>query len=174
LHSAPARRAKARLSLEGLEDRCCPSAPSYSTPIDLGSLGGASSYAFGLNNPTLSHTVQVVGQADTGATDSGGKAIDHAFLWQDGTMTDLGTLGGNDSAARAINNSSQVVGWANTTGGATDAFSWQNGIMTDLGQAPLWASIALVRWPGPRVGIYSLPTSATSSVAMPPSGKMAS
>src|SRR5262249_1424412 len=68
------------------------------------------------------------GQADT----AGGAS--HAFLWQDGIMTDLGTLGGNDSAARAINNSTQIAGWANTAGGATDAFLWQNGVMTDLGQ----------------------------------------
>src|SRR5205807_1160845 len=34
----------------------------------------------------------------------------HAFLWQAGTMIDLGTLGGASSIALAINNAGQVVG----------------------------------------------------------------
>ena len=34
----------------------------------------------------------------------------HAFLWQDGAMTDLGTLGGRASWAYAINDRGQVVG----------------------------------------------------------------
>ncbi|MHC4637384.1 MAG: HAF repeat-containing protein [Planctomycetota bacterium] len=52
----------------------------------------------------------------------------HAFLWENGEMADLGTLGGNYSIARAVNDSSQVVGYANSR-----AFLWEDGIMTDLG-----------------------------------------
>lgn len=48
-------------------------------------------------------------------------------------MTDLGTLGGPTSSARAINARGQVVGESTTAEGATHAFVWQDGLMTDLG-----------------------------------------
>ena len=53
---------------------------------DLGTLGGASSDALGINQAG-----QVVGRSDTS-----GSVVYHAFLWDPGTeqMTDLGTFGG--------------------------------------------------------------------------------
>ncbi len=57
----------------------------------------------------------------------------HAMLWQNGTVTDLGTLGGLKSTAAAINNNGQIVGSAETSTGATDGFLYSNGTMTDLG-----------------------------------------
>jgi probable HAF family extracellular repeat protein len=51
----------------------------------------------------------------------------HALLWETGTVTDLGTLGGSISSAYSINNKGQVVG---RTG--IGAFLWQNGVMKDL------------------------------------------
>jgi probable HAF family extracellular repeat protein len=68
--------------------------------VDLGTLGGASSQATGIND-----SGQVVGWAYT----SGG--IQHAFLYSAGTMQDLGS-GSWYSGASGINNAGQVVGYA--------------------------------------------------------------
>ena len=66
---------------------------------------------------------------------------DHAFLYSNGTMTDLGTLGGNDSEGNAINRTGQVAGWSNNKVGVTDAFLWDGKKMIDLGAlAPLYGS----------------------------------
>jgi probable HAF family extracellular repeat protein len=63
---------------------------------------------------------------------------DHAYLWRDGSMLDLGTLGGNRSGAHGVNDLSQVVGWAHTAGYDADtvAFLWEDGVMTSLGTFP--------------------------------------
>ena len=48
-------------------------------------------------------------------------------------MTDLGTLGGSHSGARAINDRGQVVGWSDTADGAMHAVLWEGGTLTELG-----------------------------------------
>jgi probable HAF family extracellular repeat protein len=58
----------------------------------------------------------------------------HPLLWQNGTPTDLGSLGGTFGVASAINNQGQVAGQSNLPGDTTaHAFLWQKGAMTDLG-----------------------------------------
>ena len=62
----------------------------------------------------------------------------HAFLWSNGTMTDLGTFGGHFSEGRAINRSGEVVGTAEKTGKSgeflgSDGFLWNGKSMIDLG-----------------------------------------
>ena len=76
----------------------------------------------------------------------------HALLWEDGRVTDLGSLGGTDGLfggnhACAINNLGEVVGHSDLTGYTTfHAYIWtrQTGKMTDLGTLPGdFASLAL-------------------------------
>lgn len=107
--------------------------------VDLGTLSpqAAVSSASGVND-----SGQVVGYSYTA------QAQFHAFLvtpnggnWfedvdADGVndlMQDLGTLGGNNSWARGINNVGQIVGESDTVDRQTHAFVWENGVMTDLG-----------------------------------------
>jgi probable HAF family extracellular repeat protein len=65
----------------------------------------------------------------------------HAFLYSNGTMTDLGSLGGADkgSSGDAINVSGEVAGLSQTTtAGVTHAALWTGTAMADLGAlAPL-------------------------------------
>ena len=56
------------------------------------------------------------------------------MLWQNGTPTDLGTFGGPNAVATALNNLSHVVGYSMTSTYAQHGFLWSNGTMTDLGR----------------------------------------
>jgi probable HAF family extracellular repeat protein len=82
---------------------------------NLGTLGGASSSAAAINN-----TGQVVGSASTSEHQT------HAFLFNEGTMRDLGTLIGPAaySAASDINDKGQIVG---TSQAAADSPSTHTG-----------------------------------------------
>jgi len=61
-----------------------------------------------------------------------GYNTDHAFLYQNGTTTDLGTLGGTTSHAKAINNSGQIVGDARTPSDSIHPYLYSSGVMTDI------------------------------------------
>jgi probable HAF family extracellular repeat protein len=50
-------------------------------------------------------------------------------------VTDLGTLGGAQSAALDINDAGQIVGWAATAQGVSHAFFHSGGMMEDIGDA---------------------------------------
>ncbi len=88
----------------------------------LGTLGGANSYAFGINDHG-----QVVGHSTLSS------GYSHAFLTDDHGMHDLGTLGGNASYAYGINNAGSVVGYSWLAGSdQTHAFLYVGGVMLDL------------------------------------------
>lgn len=91
--------------------------------VDLGTLGGNESFAFAVNGSN-----QIVGGADVASGN------EHAFLFQNGSMTNLGTLGGAQSEAESINASGEIVGWADTKGGKQDAFIRTGSKLVDIGQ----------------------------------------
>jgi probable HAF family extracellular repeat protein len=98
--------------------------------INLGALGNGASVAQGINDAG-----QVVGSSQIPDSASG---VTHAFLWNDGTMTDLGVLNGAFwSGAEAINDADQIVGWSNLEGylsvGPQYATEWSGGHIIDLG-----------------------------------------
>ena len=96
------------LAIVGLFYSLQASALDY-TISDLGTLGDYS-LAYGLNN-----SGQVVGINNTCCNDDGGN-FNRGFLYSNGAMTDLGTLGGSYISATAINNNGQIVGWSYLTG----------------------------------------------------------
>jgi probable HAF family extracellular repeat protein len=73
--------------------------------------------------------------------DSGGILKRQAALWEAGTLTELGTLGGNESRAVAISNSGWVVGtswtdprlWRGHLVSQLHPFRWRDGRIEDLG-----------------------------------------
>jgi probable HAF family extracellular repeat protein len=128
---------------------------------DLGTLGGTSSVAYGINNTgqvtgqaylsgdtiyhafvyangsmqdlgTLGAPGNSVGHGINSAGDVTGQANQHAFLYAGGTMKDLGTLGAGSSEGWSINDAGQIVGDSATASGATHAFLDSNGMMQDL------------------------------------------
>jgi probable HAF family extracellular repeat protein len=91
---------------------------------NLGTLGGSSSIALGINNGGV-----IVGYS----TNSVGN--NEAFSYTtSGGIVGLGTLGGLYSGAYAINNNGVIVGWSYDSLGNEDAFSYTtSGGMVDLG-----------------------------------------
>src|SRR6185437_2271694 len=119
--------------------------------INLGTLpGGHEGQATAINDRG-----QVAGFADNGVPDPvsmfgpvngpgdpGWVTQSRSFIWQDGKMQDLGTLGGPDALMTTLNARGQIAGdsYTNATpnpanGGVptTHPFLWQDGHMRDLG-----------------------------------------
>jgi probable HAF family extracellular repeat protein len=102
---------------------------------DLGTLGG-----LGSQGPqfTFGYSVEVNGLNArgevAGTSPLAGDQTYHAVLWN-GSLKDLGTLGGNNSQGWWVSDSGLVVGRADISPQSTNhhAFLWKNGVMTDLG-----------------------------------------
>jgi len=95
----------------------------YGAKLDLGTLGGSNS---AVEWPVKNDAGEIVGISETSTPDPLGETFScgafiptngHTclgFLWRNGVMTPLPTLGGNNSFATGMNNRSQAVGWAET------------------------------------------------------------
>jgi probable HAF family extracellular repeat protein len=86
-------------------------------------VSGSQSIAYGINDAGT-----IVGFGTINSS-----YIDNAFSCTNGVVSDLGTLGGQNSGAAAINNSGVIVGGAQPIQGNRHAFIYSNGVMTDLG-----------------------------------------
>jgi probable HAF family extracellular repeat protein len=107
-----------------------------------------------LEDPTVIFESVAIAVSDDGLVVAGhsrvtdpndaGKAIEQAFIWEDGVMTGLGFLAddGNDFESEALGISGDglvVVGMAkntdpnNATKSVKEAFVWEDGVMTGLG-----------------------------------------
>jgi probable HAF family extracellular repeat protein len=127
---------------------------------DLGTLGGYESFLVSAGN----ERGQIAGNATNAIPDpfSGFGAQLRGFLWQNGVMQDLGTLGGPDAFVADINERGQVVGCATTNSippnPTQDAFLWENGRMTDLGTfGGTYACAFVVNNHGQAMGAATLP-----------------
>ena len=96
--------------------------PGDHTVTDLGSLGGDATDPVSINDNGV-----IVGYSTTAIGET------HAFLWQNGTMNDLGTSG-EDSFAYGVNQADHVVGTKATSTGEK-ATLWENGNEVDLSAA---------------------------------------
>ena len=126
-----------------LQARAQPSLDAQYAVVHLPTLGGARSRASGINNAGW-----VVGFSNLP-----GNATRHATLWRDGSITDLGTLGGPNSNVvwPGLNNGGTIVGIAETaeldplgeewsctaflpsvTGHICRGFVWESGVMMPL------------------------------------------
>jgi probable HAF family extracellular repeat protein len=98
---------------------------AYGANLDLGTLGGPNSAVLW---PGLNNRGEAVGISDTSTMDPNGETwscgaflppshtgyICVGFMWKNGAMTPLPTLGGNNGFATAVNDSGHAVGWAET------------------------------------------------------------
>jgi probable HAF family extracellular repeat protein len=101
---------------------------------DLGTLGGPDSYpSAGCNNDRDDLVAGVSFINSTPNLTTGIPTAD-PFLWQSGTMADLGSLGGTVGFSQCANNRAQVTGWSNLAGDSTfHPFFWDRGVITDIG-----------------------------------------
>lgn len=92
----------------------------------LGTLGGVTAFGFNGVATAINDGGQAVGYSYLDSLNR------HAFLFSDGEMTDIGSLGGY-SGALAINNSGAIAGFSSDTSvGYPHAFVYRDGLMMEI------------------------------------------
>jgi probable HAF family extracellular repeat protein len=106
--------------------------------LDLGTLGGTQGFVGSRADPGNGGAINKRGQV-VGTSNLAGDLTHHPYLWNEGSLTDLGTLGGNNGEAYRINDAGEIVGRADVRGSQYHhGFLWSNGVMTDLGVPNGW------------------------------------
>lgn len=102
--------------------------------IDLGTFGGTCGFVGSAVDGGSGGAINRKGEI-VGTSNLAGNQTYHAFLWNEGSLADLGTLGGDNSDAYWINDAGEIVGRADVPGSNQyhHGFLWRNGRMIDLG-----------------------------------------
>lgn len=102
---------------------------------DLGTLGGTDALAFFLNEAGQASGVSYTNSAFS--MNCSFPLTTHAFFYENGRMTDIGTFGGSCSFSGYMNNRGQITGYANTPDENNHAFVWdKQGGLKNLGELP--------------------------------------
>ena len=109
------------------------------TMVDIDSSGGRYSIGYAINDAGM-----VTGEVEYPGNGPNAPVGRRAFLYSQGQMKVLGTLGGNGSAGTAINAQGDVVGSSTLAGESplTRAFLYHGGVMTPIGPAGAYSSFA--------------------------------
>ena len=132
--------------------------------------GGQQSAAFSITDNGF-----IVGSADVQNFSDPTSPYSHACLFNHGSLTDLGTLGGNRSGAYGVNVFQQIVGYADRQStGNPQAFIYQNGVIQNLNDmVPTGTALHLdqanaINNSGQIVGYGSLSSGATHGFLLTP------
>ena len=99
---------------------------------DLGTIGGGGySFASAINNAGT-----IVGNASLPTPPFSGQWIFRGFVYENGAMRDIGTLGGTSSYLYDVNSSGMAVGCSDTAAGRLVATVYQNGVLQPLAEIP--------------------------------------
>jgi probable HAF family extracellular repeat protein len=98
------------------------------TITDLGTLGRNSNGSY-----SIAYCINGSGQVAGESSAPSHQMSDPAFLYSNGQLINIGTLGGEYGQARGINTSGQIAGYSTLATGSYRAFLYTDGQMMDIG-----------------------------------------